>query len=359
MSIMSTKAIQSKANPENTFCVLCKEPAKIADTIKSMSKLNDLGAWKVFQSLARNRSLSATADEFDQDVSTISRAIVGLEKALGQDLIYRNTRPIQLTEVGVRALELIDPLLGMHQEMLSEIRSGSAMLKGKIRLSQGPGFVEKFMIPMLMEFNSYYPDVSFEVVGGGNINDILQFKADIAVVSYRPKNPRLVSLSRGRNVYVPVASPEYIRRHGMPMTPEDLVNHTLLIYDGPVRGATETLVNEEGKEALIRWNKMLRIGNILAIKRSVMDGFGISVDLPLLHCADEIAGGELVPILPGWIHPPVECFVITSQSNWRIRRHRIFAEWYSGQLRKFFLDMEMKVAPFWKLPKNTLLVEKD
>ena len=119
-----------------------------------MRKIDDINAWKIFQSLAQSRSLSSTADEYDQDVSTISRTIAGLEKVLGQDLIYRNVRPIQLTEVGQRAYELVTPLLQIHREMISEIQAGVAPLQGKFRGSQAKGCVERVMIPLLLECNS-------------------------------------------------------------------------------------------------------------------------------------------------------------------------------------------------------------
>lgn len=51
-----------------------------------MTKLNDLNAWRIFVSLCRTGSFSDTAADFDIDVSTVSRSIGGLEKALGQDL---------------------------------------------------------------------------------------------------------------------------------------------------------------------------------------------------------------------------------------------------------------------------------
>lgn len=134
-----------------------------------------------------------------------------------------------------------------------------------------------------------------------------------------------MSYSRGRNVYVPVASRRYIEEHGMPLHPKDLAAHTVLVYDGSVRSATRYLENGDKREE-VKWKQVLRVSNILAIKKSVIDGLGISVDLPLFHCAQEIASGILVPILPGWVHPPVECFVCTSKTNWRIRRHRVFLQ---------------------------------
>lgn len=281
-----------------------------------MSKLDDLSAWRLFCSLCNTRNFSDTAGEFDVEVSTVSRALTSLENALGQTLILRVTRPLQLTESGKIAYEHASNILLQHEEMVKELTQSSAGMAGKIRLSLAPGSVAVY-IPMLMEFNSQYPEIVFDIVGGGNIQDILQYKADISVASFKSKDPRIVSFSRGRNVYVPVASRHYIEEHGLPLHPKDLAAHTLLVYDG----------------------------------------LGISVDLPLFHCAQEIASGVLVPILPGWVHPPVECFVCTSKTNWRIRRHRVFLQWFQTRLVQFFKSKEDMVAPFWDIPQRTIVNE--
>ena len=243
-----------------------------------MSKLDDLSAWRLFCSLCNTRNFSDTAGEFDVEVSTVSRALTSLENALGQTLILRVTRPLQLTESGKIAYEHASNILLQHEEMVKELTQSSAGMAGKIRLSLAPGSVAVY-IPMLMEFNSQYPEIVFDIVGGGNIQDILQYKADISVASFKSKDPRIVSFSRGRNVYVPVASRHYIEEHGLPLHPKDLAAHTLLVYDGTVRPATRYLENGDRREE-VRWKQVLRVSNILAIKKSVIDGLGISVDLP-------------------------------------------------------------------------------
>ncbi len=321
-----------------------------------MTRLNDLNAWRIFVSLCRTGSFSDTAADFDIDVSTVSRSIGALEKALGQELFSRNGRPLQLTQVGERAKSHIVPLLQMHNEMISDLQQGSSQLSGKIRLSLAPGFVTRFMMPMLMEFNSMYPDIVFEVGGGGAIQDIIQYRSDIAVVTYKPKDARIVSFSRGRNVYVPVASPDYIQKYGMPIHPKDLAHHRVLVYNGPVRNPTKVLVKDGIEEEIVS-DKIMKVANILAIRRSVLDGIAVSVDLPLIHCAEEIAEGKLVPILPGWVNPPHECFIITSTSHWRVRRHRIFMEWFRDRLSKFFAEKEDIVRPYWEPPKETVIRE--
>ena len=186
-----------------------------------MSKLDDLSAWRLFCSLCNTRNFSDTAGEFDVEVSTVSRALTSLENALGQTLILRVTRPLQLTESGKIAYEHASNILLQHEEMVKELTQSSAGMAGKIRLSLAPGSVAVY-IPMLMEFNSQYPEIVFDIVGGGNIQDILQYKADISVASFKSKDPRIVSFSRGRNVYVPVASRHYIEEHGLPLHPKEI-----------------------------------------------------------------------------------------------------------------------------------------
>lgn len=155
-----------------------------------MSKLDDLSAWKVFLSLSRTRNLSTTAAEFDVEVSTISRAIGSLEKALGHGLIERNTRPLKLTEAGKHAAEMMSPILDMHAEVVQELLSKNTSLSGRIRISHAQGFVEKCMMPMILEFNSMYPDISFEVVGNGSLTDVLEYRADMAIISFPNEQSR-------------------------------------------------------------------------------------------------------------------------------------------------------------------------
>lgn len=325
-----------------------------------MSKLDDLSAWKVFLSLSRTRNLSTTAAEFDVEVSTISRAIGSLEKALGHGLIERNTRPLKLTEAGRHAAEMMSPILDMHAEVVQELLSKNTSLSGRIRISHAQGFVEKYMMPMILEFNSMYPDISFEVVGNGSLTDVLEYRADMAIISFPTEQSRanadhrLFMLSRGRNVYVPIASPKYIEQFGMPIHPRDLKNHTVFLYDGNVRTSTKELCDDDGHAEPVVWNRVLRIGNILGIKKAVMDGLGVSIDMPLFHCYKEITEGTLIPVLPGWAHTPVECYVVLFKSNWNIRRHRIFAEWYSKRLKKFFDGTEEIVRPYWTPPARTV-----
>ena len=64
-----------------------------------MNKLDNLNRWKIFLSLANTRNFQVTADYFESDLSTITRNLDTLEKALGQRLVFRKTRPLDFFQL--------------------------------------------------------------------------------------------------------------------------------------------------------------------------------------------------------------------------------------------------------------------
>lgn len=149
-------------------------------------------------------------------------------------------------------------------------------------------------------------------------------------------------MSRGRSVFLPVASPDYLKKNGIPLKPEDLRNHTGFVYNGPVRPQTEAL-ELNGQVRPIRFKSMIHATDILMIKQAVLDGRGVAVDMPLLHCAEEIAAGRLQIILNGWHRPPVPAFAVCSAAGWHIRRIRVFMQWWCDRFLQEFEATE-KVA---------------
>ena len=111
-----------------------------------MSKTDDLSAWRVFVTVARSGTLSAAAKALDVEVSSISRAIGGLEKALGCELIRRNMRPMKLTEAGQAALKRMETILRAHDGLMEALVNDNRALTGRVRLSSAPGFATRKLV---------------------------------------------------------------------------------------------------------------------------------------------------------------------------------------------------------------------
>ncbi len=131
-----------------------------------MSKTDDLSAWRVFVTVARSGTLSAAAKALDVEVSSISRAIGGLEKALGCELIRRNMRPMKLTEAGQAALKRMETILRAHDGLMEALVNDNRALTGRVRLSSAPGFATRKLVPFIREFTEAHPGISVDIQDG-------------------------------------------------------------------------------------------------------------------------------------------------------------------------------------------------
>ena len=308
-----------------------------------MPKYDDLSAWKLFSSVAQSRSFSVTGSAFGVEPSTVSRAISALEASLGQRLISRGERPLALTAKGELLARRIEPILSAHRRLIEAATQGNAAIEGDIRLSVAPGFATRRLMPLLAEFSDIYPGISFSIQVGLKAADVKSQKCDVAALTGVQDDPSLISLFRGRCIYLPVASPEYVQRHGMPLNPEDLSRHTVFVYTGPVRSRTKSLW-KGSREAPVPYGKTVASTDILAIREGVLNHRGISLDMPLVQCWEDLKEGRMVPVLPGWRRPQAPCFVVLSKSSWSTKRLRVFSEWFAQRLQRFFRSFEEEVA---------------
>lgn len=323
-----------------------------------MGKTDDLSAWRAFAVFAETGSLSAAAKVLDVEVSSVSRAIAGLERALGTPLIRHRVRPLELTGTGRTALKRITPILRAHAALTESLQKDAAQLEGKIRLSSAPGFASRRLAGQLEKFNGLHPEITVEILSGLKEADVQKGLCEVATLTGEPTLPGLFYMSRGRNVYLPVASPGYVRRHGMPVSPEQLRTHTGFVYVGPVRSETRELSRGSRAEPVV-FGHAVRSTDILAIREALLKDMGVSVDMPLVQIQEDLLEGRLVPILPGWFRPPVECFIAAGRTAWRKRRVRVFLEWYARDMQALFASCENAVSAIVGLPHDDEPVDRN
>ncbi|HIT96743.1 MAG TPA: LysR family transcriptional regulator [Candidatus Aphodousia faecavium] len=316
-----------------------------------MSKLDDLMAWRYLIAFSKTGTLQAAADMLNVDVSNVSRSIAALEKALGCDLIRHNARPMQLSDTGKMVVRRMGQILRAHDSLMQKVIDDNSALTGNIRLSSAPGFAARRLTPLLQRFQELHPGITVEILSGFKPTDVQKGLCDIATITGEPTLPGLCYMSRGRNVYLPVASPAYIQKHGMPIDPVNLRQHTGLIYNGPVREETKLLYRGD-KAAPIVFASSIRSTDILAIRNALLEGMGVAVDMPLVQIYEDLLAGRLVAILPGWFHPPVECFIVASHEAWHMKRVRIFLKWYAKEMQALFASYESQISDMVGLPKD-------
>lgn len=304
-----------------------------------MRKLDDLNLWRLFLEVVRAGGINAACVKLDCEPSTVSRAIKSLESELGLPLFEREGRTLRLTELGQRASQAAEDLLNRHEAMISTLTGERDALSGPIRLAAHAGIGPLEIAPALVEFLKIYPDMQLELYDlSGRVPECFENLSgppiDVAV-SYGPDTPipGLVSRYVGEMPFVPVASPLYIQKHGMPRHPLDLINHIGIITQVPSRTPTETL-EKNGQAIPLHWKSTLTFKNLRAVRSAVILGGGIAPDLPLYHCADLIHSGQLVPVLPGWHRKAASCYVFATESACEKRRVRLLLDWLAEHERR-------------------------
>src|SRR5258707_10212203 len=94
-----------------------------------------LESLKVFCDLAGLRSFSKAAKVNEMSQPTVSRLVHQLEHRLGNELIDRTKRPLQLTALGRAYYDRCKSLLDQYLALEASVRSGPAEVPLTVRLA--------------------------------------------------------------------------------------------------------------------------------------------------------------------------------------------------------------------------------
>ncbi|GAA0412587.1 LysR family transcriptional regulator [Cocleimonas flava] len=199
--------------------------------------MDQLRAINYFIAVAETSSFTEAAKRFNVPASSLSRRIVDLEKSLSATLLQRTTRVVKLTEVGRDYYKQVKQLVEELELTNESVKSYHSEPMGKLRVSAAVDFGQRILLPLLNEFSEKYPKVILDVSLSDEVTTLNRDEIDIAIRSGYAPNERVVAIKLMDNNFYPVASPEYLKKAGMPKHPQELRAHSGLYYrtpNGPV-----------------------------------------------------------------------------------------------------------------------------
>lgn len=193
---------------------------------------NTTGEMQVFVETARHQSFSKAGKELRLSASAISKVVSRLEQRLGTRLMVRSTRSLQLTPEGEIYLARAQRILDDIRETEEIVASAQATRpKGRIRVSATVAFGIKYIVPLVPEFLTTFPDVQLDLALTDGVIDIVSERADIAIRSGDLPDTSLMARKLMDSPRVIVASPGYLEAHGAPASPGDLDRHNCMTFD--------------------------------------------------------------------------------------------------------------------------------
>lgn len=254
----------------------------------------------VFVAAVDAGNFSAAARLLGLSPSAVSKQIGRLESRLGARLLNRSTRRISLTDVGREFYDRSRSILADIDDAERAVASASDQPRGRLRITASISFGQRQIVPMVPEFVSRFPDVRVDVMFSDRVIDMVDEGIDVAVRVSAPVDSALIARQLVPDRRVVCASPEYLRRHGTPQTPEDLAAHNALIYS-TVYSDTWRFDGPSGPAA-VRVSSNFAANSGEAIRDLALGGLGIA-RLATFLVGPDIKAGRLVEVLPDWRDP--------------------------------------------------------
>lgn len=268
----------------------------------------DLDDLKSFVEVVDSGGFNRAAKRLGISNSIVSRQISRLEAELGTRLLNRSTRGISPTEAGLEFKARSEGILAALEEAREAVARQGGEVVGRLRLSVSLSFGVRHVAPVLADIARQHPRLELDVSYSDRLVDVIGEHFDAAIRIGALSDSALVARRIAPVRSILVASPDYLRRRGLPATPNDLTQHECLIYTG--RTVAEWQFFRSGKRAItIRPEGRLRSDSGDAILQWALAGIGIA-DLPAFLAADAIADGLLEPLLTDYTSPEYGIYVV-------------------------------------------------
>ena len=181
-----------------------------------------------FVEAALSGSFTAAAARLDVTPAAVGKNVMRLERELGIRLFNRSTRKLRLTTEGEAFLEEAGQALHRLDDAVENIKGAGQQPSGRVRISCGISLGRTFVMPVLPKIARRYTEVQLELQLENRLVDMVAEGVDIAVRGGMMADSTLVARRICALQSVLVASPAYLRKHGVPQTPAELPQHRVL-----------------------------------------------------------------------------------------------------------------------------------
>jgi DNA-binding transcriptional LysR family regulator len=263
----------------------------------------DLTDLKAFTRIAELGSISGAARALRMPKSSVSRALVRLEDAIGAVLIERSTRHLRMTDAGLLLQRHARRILDDVGEAENAIGGLVGHPQGDLRVSVPFTYAAGPLAEALPPFLIRYPDVRVLLTIDNRVVDLLGEDYDVAIRIGPLPDSDLIARRVATLHLWPCASPRYLDQHPKIVKPADLANHIIIGH----RGIKEVwpFRSSEGAKCEVEIVSRMVAPEPDVVLTMLLADAGIGI-LPDFHAAGAVASGALVRVLPDYNHRSVD-----------------------------------------------------
>ncbi|MCP4764980.1 MAG: LysR family transcriptional regulator [Gammaproteobacteria bacterium] len=270
-----------------------------------MNRFEELEA---FVAVVDYRGFGSAGEKLGIAKSMVSRRVSQLERRLGVQLLQRTTRRQSLTDAGREFYQRATQLICDLQDAEQSVAHGQTSISGRIRLALPLGFGVSQLARPISDFLARYPEIKIEVDLNDRQLDLIEDNIDLAIRVGELEDSTLIARKLAKVHFAICASPEYLRRHGEPRHPVDLVEHEVLVYSN-ISVGRQWYYLRAGKRVSPRMKYRLSANNGEFLAAVASCGQAL-VSGPVALLQHYIDSGTLVPILTEFARPEVGMYAV-------------------------------------------------
>nr|WP_255592293.1 LysR family transcriptional regulator [Bordetella sp. BOR01] len=279
----------------------------------------DLEELRTFVEVADAGGVSPAALRLGVSKSIVSRRLARLEAELGVQLLARSTRGAALTEAGATFRNYAARVCA-EIDVARETILPAGDLRGRLRVAAPLTFGPTHFAPALAEMARRHPQLHIQTCYSDRFVDLIAEGYDCAIRVGYLQDSNLIARRIGPIHGKLVASPDYVKAHGSPETPEDLVAHQALM-----QGTEAWRLLDGDKVITVRPQGRFKADNGTALVAAAAAGLGIAY-LPDWLTHEYVASGTLVPVMTRYPPPPAGAYVVRPPGQHPARKIRVLTE---------------------------------
>jgi DNA-binding transcriptional LysR family regulator len=293
--------------------------------------MDRLHLMSVYVAVVEAEGFAGGARNLRMSPPAVTRAVAALEEHLGVKLLNRTTRYVRMTEAGQKYYEDAKRVIAMANEADDAVLGINAEPRGQLTVTASVLFGRLFIMPGIVEYLRRYPEVEINALFVDRVVNLLEEGVDVAIRIAELPDSSYRALGVGAVRRVLCASPEYLEAYGIPQTPEDLLQHRIILARG-LNPANEIRFQRDGAPQTVKLQPILSVSDNDSAARAALAGLGIT-RLLNYQIAGFLQSGKLKIVLSEFEVSSVPVHIVHREGRHSSAKIRSFVDLMAEQLR--------------------------
>jgi DNA-binding transcriptional LysR family regulator len=293
--------------------------------------MDRLHLMSVYVAVVDAEGFAGGARKLHMSPPAVTRAVVALEERLGVKLLNRTTRYVRMTEAGQKYYEDSKRIISLADEADNAALGINAEPRGQLSVTASVLFGRLYVMPGIVEFLRQYPAVEVNALFVDRVVNMLEEGVDVAIRIAELPDSSYRALRVGSVRRVLCASPDYLVSHGIPLTPDDLLKHQIILARG-LNPNNEMRFMRDRQAQTVKLQPILSVSDNDSAASAAMAGLGVT-RLLSYQIAEPLQAGKLKIVLGDFESPPVPVHILHREGRHSSAKIRSFVDLMAERLR--------------------------